>query len=224
MLVFIQKRLACICGFGMLCIRTCRSLSVFWDVVHPNIHLPYHRSVFAWECTRNVGMLCIRTPPIPPPRSVFGFWFWRNRGLFLCVNAWASVSFNSFQFACSGFFLVVVICVLIVAFSFAGRVGCSSLCYYLICVLGVVFLFWVEVCVKTAGRRLWVEVSLVSVVFLLRKSWVFRNSFKWIVLNSMFSMEIFDLEDKVVKEKQVSEALSLLWAEFVDLEDIEAPS
>jgi len=40
----------------------------------------------------------------------------------------------------------------------------------------------------------------------------------------MFRMEIFDLEDKVVKEKQVSEALSLLWAEFVDLEDIEAPS
>jgi len=53
---------------------------------------------------------------------------------------------------------------------------------------------------------------------------VFRNSFKSTVRNNIFSMEIFDLEGKVVEEKEVSEALSLLWAEFVHLEDIEAMS
>jgi hypothetical protein len=53
---------------------------------------------------------------------------------------------------------------------------------------------------------------------------VFRNSFKSTARNNMISMEIFELEDKAVKEKQVSEALSLLWAEFECLDDIEAGS
>jgi hypothetical protein len=53
---------------------------------------------------------------------------------------------------------------------------------------------------------------------------VFRNSFKSTVRNNISSMEIFDLEDEVVKEKEVFEALSLLWAEFEHLEDIEAVS
>lgn len=38
----------------------------------------------------------------------------------------------------------------------------------------------------------------------------------------MISMAIFDLEERFVKEKGVSEALSLLWAEFECLVDIEA--
>lgn len=37
-------------------------------------------------------------------------------------------------------------------------------------------------------------------------------------------MEIFDLEGGAVKDKLVSEALSLLWAEFKCLVDIEAVS
>ncbi len=53
---------------------------------------------------------------------------------------------------------------------------------------------------------------------------MFRNSFKSTTRKSFISMEIFDLEGKVVKEKEVSEALSLLWAEFDGLEDIEAVS
>jgi len=37
-------------------------------------------------------------------------------------------------------------------------------------------------------------------------------------------MEIFDLEEEVVGEKQVSEVLSLFWAGFTCLVDIEAVS
>jgi hypothetical protein len=53
---------------------------------------------------------------------------------------------------------------------------------------------------------------------------VFRNSFKSTVHNNVISMEIFDLEEEAVRGKQVSEALSLLWAEFKHLQDIEAVS
>ncbi|MDH7557661.1 MAG: hypothetical protein QHH18_03520 [Candidatus Bathyarchaeota archaeon] len=41
------------------------------------------------------------------------------------------------------------------------------------------------------------------------------------VCNNIISMEIFNIEDDSVKEKQVSEALRLLWKECF-LEDIEA--
>jgi Fe-S-cluster formation regulator IscX/YfhJ len=51
---------------------------------------------------------------------------------------------------------------------------------------------------------------------------MFHNSFKSTMHNSILGMEIFDLEDKTVKEEQVSEALLLLWAEFEHLQDIEA--
>jgi hypothetical protein len=37
-------------------------------------------------------------------------------------------------------------------------------------------------------------------------------------------MEIFDLEDDAVGEKQISEVLSLFWAGFTCLVDIEAAS
>jgi hypothetical protein len=51
---------------------------------------------------------------------------------------------------------------------------------------------------------------------------VFRNFFKSTGRNSVIRMEIFDLEGRVVKEKGVSEALSLLWTEFERVIDIEA--
>jgi hypothetical protein len=38
----------------------------------------------------------------------------------------------------------------------------------------------------------------------------------------MTNMEILDLEDKGMEERLVSEALSLLWAQFKHLEDLEA--
>lgn len=40
----------------------------------------------------------------------------------------------------------------------------------------------------------------------------------------MTNMEILDLEDKGMEEKRVSEALSLLWAKFKRVENIEATS
>ncbi|MEM3458601.1 MAG: hypothetical protein QXN36_03115 [Candidatus Bathyarchaeia archaeon] len=50
---------------------------------------------------------------------------------------------------------------------------------------------------------------------------LFHNSFKLNVCNNIISMEIFNIEDDNDKEKQVSEALRLLWKECF-LEDIEA--
>jgi hypothetical protein len=40
----------------------------------------------------------------------------------------------------------------------------------------------------------------------------------------VFGMEIFDLEDYTMEEKQISEVLSLFWAGFKCIVDIEAVS
>ncbi len=52
---------------------------------------------------------------------------------------------------------------------------------------------------------------------------MFHNSFKLNVCNNIISMEIFNIEDDSKDERQVSEALMLLWKECL-LEDIEVSS
>ena len=59
-------------------------------------------------------------------------------------------------------------------------------------------------------------------LFLWLKSWVCAKAFKSTEHNSIFNMEIFDLEGKRMDEKDVSEALALFWAQFKRLDDIEA--
>jgi hypothetical protein len=51
---------------------------------------------------------------------------------------------------------------------------------------------------------------------------VCAKAFKSTEHNSIFDMEIFDLEDKRMDGKDVSEALALFWAQFKHLDDIEA--
>jgi len=51
---------------------------------------------------------------------------------------------------------------------------------------------------------------------------VCAKAFKSTEHNSIFNMEIFDLEDKRMDEKDVSEALALFWTQFKHFDDIEA--